>query len=134
MAWPETVRKSDLIIEFYRGSGPGGQHRNKTNSACRITHKPTGLAATAEDERCQHKNKRTAFRRLASKLVPIMKSSAKANIPDSRSDVRVRTYHSVRNQVKDDRTDKVWSYTDVIEGNALTEIINEVVKSEANNG
>ncbi len=45
MAWPNTVRKDDLKIEFYRGSGPGGQHRNKTSSACRITHKITGISA-----------------------------------------------------------------------------------------
>jgi len=51
MAWPNTVRKSDLRIETYRGSGPGGQHKNKTDSAVRITHIHTGISAQAEDMR-----------------------------------------------------------------------------------
>jgi len=80
MAWPNTVRKDDLRIEFYRGSGPGGQHRNKTSSACRITHKITGISAQCEDERCQHKNKKIAFRRLAAKLVPLMKKEVEGAV------------------------------------------------------
>lgn len=103
MAWPNDVTRKDLRIEYFRGSGPGGQHRNKTSSACRITHVPTGISAKAEDERCQHKNKRIAFRRLAEKLVPIMKKLARGDTAAVRPTERIRTYHAVRGTVKDER-------------------------------
>jgi hypothetical protein len=51
-------------VHLYRASGPGGQHRNKTSSAVRLHHRPTGVAAQGEDARSQHQNKRTALRRL----------------------------------------------------------------------
>lgn len=59
-----SVTPKDLRIEFYRGSGAGGQKRNKTDSACRITHEASGAVGTAEDERKQSVNKRLAFRRM----------------------------------------------------------------------
>lgn len=74
MAWPDTVRKSDLRIDYYRGSGAGGQHRNKTDSACRITHLPTGLVGQSENSKHQRQNRTLAFRRLCAKLVPLMKA------------------------------------------------------------
>jgi protein subunit release factor A len=118
MAWPETVRKADLRIEFYRGSGPGGQHRNKRDIACRITHKPTGLAATAEDQRSQSTNRRLAFERLVVKLVPLMKAAARRT-PEAveRIKERFRTYHAVRGTVTDNRLPgETWSFDDVLNG------------------
>lgn len=73
MSWPDNVTKSDLKIERIRGSGPGGQNRNKRDTAIRITHKPTGLVGYSEDERSQLQNQKKAFKRLADKLVPLMK-------------------------------------------------------------
>jgi len=126
MAWPKDVRKADLRIEFYRGSGAGGQHRNKTDSACRITHKPTKISAQAEDERSQHRNRKTAFRRLADKLIPLMRDAARPKRPPLSSE-RIRTYHQPRNMVKDERLkEKVWTYDDVLEGHGLEEIIDEL--------
>jgi len=61
----QTFRESDLRFEAYRASGPGGQHVNKTNSAVRVIHLPTGLTATAQEERSQHRNKALAIARLA---------------------------------------------------------------------
>ena len=58
------LRKTDLRLQFYRASGPGGQHRNKTATACRITHLATGLSAEATDSRSQADNRRNALRRL----------------------------------------------------------------------
>jgi len=59
-----TLTKKDFRLDYYRGSGKGGQHRNKTSSACRITHLETGFCATSEDERSQHQNRKLAFNRL----------------------------------------------------------------------
>ena len=58
----------DVKIQFFRASGPGGQHRNKTASAVRLTHLPTGLVVEATEERCQHKNRAVAFQRLETRL------------------------------------------------------------------
>lgn len=62
-----TLSKKDFRIEHYRGSGKGGQHRNKTDSACRITHIITGISACSEQERSQFQNKKIAFKRLCDK-------------------------------------------------------------------
>ena len=59
------MTKKDFVIETMRGSGPGGQHRNKTDSAVRIKHPPSGAEAQSQDQRSQHANKKIAFRRLA---------------------------------------------------------------------
>lgn len=127
MAWPNTVRKDDLRIEFYRGSGPGGQHRNKTSSACRITHKITGISAQCEDERCQHKNKKIAFRRLAAKLVPLMKKEVEGEQQKIRPTEVIRTYHQVRGTVKDKRIDKIFKYDEILDGN-LESLIKEICR------
>jgi len=62
------IKESDLKIEFYRGSGPGGQHRNVTDSAVRIRHLPTGIVAQASENRSQVRNRETAMKRLAEAL------------------------------------------------------------------
>jgi len=54
--WPHDVTKKDLKISYYRGSGPGGQHRNKTDSACRILHLPTGISVESQDSKSQKQN------------------------------------------------------------------------------
>jgi ribosome-associated protein len=59
----------DCDVAFTRGSGPGGQHRNKTETAVRIVHRPTGIVATASEERSQSRNRERAFERLREKLV-----------------------------------------------------------------
>jgi protein subunit release factor A len=62
------IKESDLKIEFYRGSGPGGQHRNVTDSAVRIRHLPTGIVAQASENRSQARNREMAMKRLAEAL------------------------------------------------------------------
>ena len=89
--WPKDVRKTDLRIRYFKDSGPGGQHKNKTESGVHMTHLPTGITAQATEHRSQHANKRLAFRRLAAKLVPLMKEAAVRSTDSGRPTERVRT-------------------------------------------
>jgi len=60
-----SVTKDDLEIQTFKGSGPGGQHRNKVETAVRVIHPPSGAAGESQSEKSQHRNKRIAFRRMA---------------------------------------------------------------------
>ena len=125
MAWPETVRKEDFEISYYRGSGPGGQHRNKTDSACRMKHTPTGTTTQSEEHKKQGQNKKAAFKRMTDILVPLMKEAAQPEREPPVTD-RIRTYHQPRQKVKDHRTGKSYSYKEVIEGHGLDKILEDL--------
>ncbi len=128
MGWPGNVDKSQLRIEYYRGSGAGGQKRNKTSSACRITHVPTGLAATCEAGRSQSQNRATAFKKLCYKLVPLMKAEqVKERYPSTE---RVRTYHERRGKVTDHRTEKDYPYNQVLDGD-LDKLLRDLAIEES---
>lgn len=124
--WPQSVDKSDLRIDVYRGSGAGGQHRNKTSTAVRITHLPTGIAASCETHKSQVQNKREAFRRLADRLIPLIRqANQEADVPDIETR-RVRTYNLADNRVTDHRVlQKRWDPKRVLEGD-LDDIIRNV--------
>lgn len=125
--WPNSVKKSDLKIAFYKGSGPGGQHRNKVETACRITHKLTGISACSEKHKSQLQNKKSAFRKLADKLIPLMKKSVSTSVEPISTET-IRTYNKNRNTVKDKRLSKVWTYDDVLNKKELNKIIEELNK------
>jgi peptide chain release factor 1 len=130
MPWPNDVRKSDLRIDTYRGSGPGGQHRNKTDSAVRITHLPTGLVGSSENHRSQHQNRAEAFRRLAEKLVPLMRQALTRPEAERVHD-RVRTYHLPDRRVTDHRVPgRRWDPERVLEGE-LQDLIETLVLEHA---
>jgi len=122
MTWPNTVRREDLKIDWFSGTGAGGQHRNKHQNCCRMTHIPTGIMVTAQEERSRDQNQRVAFKRLADKLIPIMKQEVQKE-RYAAPEERVRTYHEPQDRVTDHRLQGQWTYTDVLEGNGLEEII-----------
>lgn len=106
MGWPETVRKSDFEIEWFSGTGAGGQYRNRHPNCCRLTHRPTGKRSTGQSNRERPANLREAFRSLAKILVPLMIAAQEREKPESQSAERVRTYHYPRRTVTDHRVPK----------------------------
>ena len=123
--WPNDVTEKDLRIETFRGSGAGGQNRNKRDTAVRITHIPTGIVSTAQDQRTQGQNKKIAFRRLAEKLKPLMIAAAvKQDFPIN-TDV-VRSYRETDRIVKDKRLTETFDYYDVLDHNGLDVIISKL--------
>lgn len=95
-----SATKKDFKVDTYRGTGPGGQHRNKADTCVRITHIDTGLTASACDNKSQHLNKKAAFRKLAEKIKNYVIQEYNLKKPE-RVTITVRTYHGVDNRVKD---------------------------------
>lgn len=117
------MKKKDLKIEYMRGTGPGGQHRNKTDSACRITHIPTGISAYA-DERSQHHSRKKAMAELEQRIRQA-KLDKQAEAKKTRRDhaihntERIRTYDFSRGVVTDHRTGKTASLKNILEKGRL---------------
>lgn len=105
------INPADLRIDVYRASGAGGQHVNRTESAVRITHLPSGVVVQCQNDRSQHKNKATAMKQLKAKLyeLEIQKKKAEAEIVEAgKSDIgwgsQIRSYVLDQSRIKDLRT------------------------------
>ena len=130
------INESDLKIDTMRAQGAGGQHVNKTESAIRITHVPSGIVVFVQEERSQHKNKSKAMTMLRAKLYDVEKTKRdSARAADRRGQVgsgdrseRIRTYNFPQGRVTDHRINlTLHKLPQVIEGEALEEVIDALV-------
>ncbi len=105
------INPADLRIDVYRASGAGGQHVNRTESAVRITHNPTGVVVQCQNDRSQHKNKATAMKQLKAKLYELEMQKRRAEsqqVEDEKADIgwgnQIRSYVLDQSRIKDLRT------------------------------
>jgi len=130
------INPSDLRVDTYRASGAGGQHVNKTDSAIRITHEPTGVVVQCQSDRSQHKNRDKAMKQLRAKLheIEIQKlNQEKQSLEDSKADIgwgsQIRSYVLDSSRIKDLRTGiETSNCTAVLDGN-LDEFIEASLKA-----
>jgi peptide chain release factor 1 len=120
------INLEDLRIDTYRASGAGGQHVNKTDSAIRITHIPTGVVVECQDERSQHKNRAKAMSLLKTRLLDAEQSKQKKEQAKTRKSLvgsgdrseRIRTYNFPQGRLTDHRINlTIYQLSDVMEGN-----------------
>lgn len=125
------INPSDLRIDVFRSSGAGGQHVNTTDSAVRITHIPTGVVATCQDERSQHKNKAKALKMLQSRILAAQMEQHQAQMSKMRKEQiggglraeKVRTYNYPQNRVTDHQVDITLKKLDMVMTGDLDDIL-----------
>lgn len=128
------IKNEDLKIDTFRSSGPGGQSVNTTDSAVRITHIPTGVTVSVQDEKSQHKNKEKALNILAGRLYDLMQQQEKTKLDELRTDQigtgqrseKIRTYNYQQDRVTDHRINQSWhNLPSIMDGN-IEEIVNSL--------
>ena len=128
------IKPSDLDIKTCRASGAGGQHVNKTDSAIRITHLPSGIAVECQDERSQHKNKEKAMKILKSRLFEAKQKESQAQRSSERKhqvgsgdrSERIRTYNFPQGRITDHRLSlTLYRLTEILEGD-LGELVDKL--------
>ncbi|MCX6721139.1 MAG: PCRF domain-containing protein [Candidatus Staskawiczbacteria bacterium] len=125
------ISPADLEITTYKSSGPGGQYVNKTESAIRIVHKPSGLVVTCQSERNQQQNKETAMTLLAARLLQRQEETDLSKLSTERRDQigwakrseKIRTYNYPQNRITDHRIEKSWHNLETIVNGDLEPII-----------
>jgi peptide chain release factor 2 len=130
------INPADLRIDVYRASGAGGQHVNRTESAVRITHEPSGVVVQCQNDRSQHKNKATAMKQLKSKLyeLEIQKRSVDQQaLEETKSDIgwgsQIRSYVLDQSRIKDLRTNVEVGNTQAVLDGDLDQFIEASLKS-----
>ena len=134
------IKAEDLRIDTYRASGAGGQHVNKTDSAIRITHEPTGTVVAVQDERSQHKNKSKAMKILRSRLLEAQEATLRQAQGQARKEQvgtgdrseKIRTYNYPQDRITDHRIKQNWSnIPGVMDGNLkpLFEALTQAARS-----
>ncbi|MET0118516.1 MAG: peptide chain release factor 1 [Sedimenticola sp.] len=140
MAEPDKVDEveidsNDLRIDTYRASGAGGQHVNKTDSAVRVTHLPTGIVVECQDERSQHKNKARALSLLQAKLLSSIQekqnseqaAARKLQVGSGDRSERIRTYNFPQNRITDHRINLTLYKLDEIMTGAVDQVIEPLI-------
>ena len=134
-----TIDDRDLRIDVYRASGAGGQHVNRTESAVRITHLPTGLVVAIQDEKSQHKNKAKALKILKARLYEQEREAKaseraahrKGQVGSGDRSERIRTYNFPQNRLTDHRINlTLYKLDQVVSGEALDEVIEPLINEE----
>jgi peptide chain release factor 1 len=132
------INESDLRIDTYRSSGAGGQHVNKTDSAVRITHLPTGVVVTSS-EKSQHQNRARAMKNLKARLYDMQREALDSARSDARKSQvgsgdrseRIRTYNFPQGRVTDHRINlTLYNLPKVMEGDALDDIIKPLIAED----
>ncbi|MCU7922574.1 MAG: peptide chain release factor 2 [Candidatus Thiodiazotropha sp. (ex Dulcina madagascariensis)] len=130
------INPADLRIDVYRASGAGGQHVNRTESAVRITHNPTGIVVQCQNDRSQHKNKATAMKQLKAKLYEFevqKRNATQQELEDSKSDIgwgsQIRSYVLDASRIKDLRTGVETGNTQAVLDGGLDMFIEASLKS-----
>ncbi|MDD3853260.1 MAG: peptide chain release factor 1 [Syntrophomonadaceae bacterium] len=129
------IDQNELRIDVYCSSGPGGQSVNTTQSAVRITHIPTGIVVTCQDEKSQHKNKAKALRVLRARVKEIMEEEKNAELAGTRKNQvgsgdrseRIRTYNFPQGRVSDHRINLTLHKLDLILGGQLNQIVDALI-------
>lgn len=130
------IKDEDIRVDTYRSSGAGGQHINKTSSAIRITHFPTGIVVTCQNERSQHMNKDKAMQMLKAKLYMLKQEENAEKLSDIRGDVKeigwgsqIRSYvMQPYTMVKDHRTNEESGNVDAVMDGSIDSFINAYLK------
>ena len=133
-----TINTADLRIDVFRASGAGGQHVNTTDSAVRITHIPTGVVVSCQDERSQHKNKAKAMKMLQSRLLAAKKEKEHEEKSKMRKELvgggmraeKVRTYNFPQNRVTDHQADVTLKKLDIVLEGELDDIVDALMERE----
>lgn len=133
-----TISPDQLRIDVYRASGAGGQHVNTTDSAVRITHLPTGVVVTCQDERSQHKNKTKAMKMLRSRLLTAQQEKQDSEMSEHRKELvgrgmraeKVRTYNYPQNRITDHQVGLTLKKLDVVMTGQIEEIIDALKKHD----
>ncbi|MEN9465665.1 MAG: hypothetical protein RL217_1846 [Pseudomonadota bacterium] len=135
------INKSDLRIDTFRSSGAGGQHVNKTDSAIRITHLPTGMVVECQDERSQHKNRARAMSVLATRLRDAQRQAQQAEQAATRKSLvgsgdrseRIRTYNYPQGRITDHRINLTLYKLDEFMNGEISSIIEPLIREHQAN-